>query len=262
MGDHKRRQSGCGNSIAGLLFVVLVLVCAGSPDALALSELKPAQTPTIETVPVESEGTAPVDEPRLPPLEGPLNGPDGGLPVPNPVIRTPLPAQDQAADTDDQGDQAVSIELLSDLSLLPEPAQRMRTLIIEAAESGDPERLRALLGTGPTATRLSFGDIDGDPVSYIRTISGDGEGLEILAILIDLLNAGFVRIDADGPEETFVWPYFAAVPLDSLTPPQTVELLRIVTAGDVEDMKAYGAYNFFRVGISPDGAWRFFMAGD
>ncbi|WP_394688648.1 hypothetical protein [Hoeflea sp.] len=203
-----------------------------------------------------------MDQTELPPLEGPLNGPDGGLPVPDPVIRMPLSAQDRASDANEQDNQAVSVELMRDLSLLPEPVQRMRALIIESAMSGDPERLRALLGKGPTATRLSFGEIDGDPVSYIRAISGDGEGLEILAILIDLLNAGFVRVDADGPDEAFVWPYFAAVPLESLTPPQRVELLRIVTAGDVEDMKAYGAYNFFRIGITSDGAWSFFMAGD
>jgi hypothetical protein len=198
VGDHKRRQSGCGKALAGHLFAALALIGAATTNALALSELKPAGESSGE-----AQDTGPLNDPGLPPLEGPLNGPDGGLPVPNPVIRTLLPAQDQASETGDQDDPAVSVELLTDLSLLPEPAQRMRTLIIEAATSGDPERLRPLLGTGTTATRLSFGDIDGDPVTYIRAISGDGEGLEILAILIDLLNAGFVRVDAGQPSETY-----------------------------------------------------------
>ena len=35
----------------------------------------------------------------------------------------------------------------------------------------------------------------------------------------------------------YVWPYFFAVPLDRLTPRQRVELFKIVTAGDYEDMK-------------------------
>jgi hypothetical protein len=257
VGDQSRRHSAFGRVLAGLLFAAPVFIGAAPEHALALSELKPAEAPSPET-----PGTDPLDANDLPPLEGPLSGPDGGLPLPDPVIRTPLPAKDQASDANEQNKQAVSIELMRDLSLLPEPVQRMRTLIIEAATSGDPERLRALLGKGTTATRLSFGEIDGDPVTYIRAISGDGEGLEILAIMIDLLDAGFVRLDADGPEEAFVWPYFAAVPLESLAPPQRVELLRIVTAGDIEDMKAYGAYNFFRIGITPDGAWSFFMAGD
>jgi len=27
-------------------------------------------------------------------------------------------------------------------------------------------------------------------------------------------------------------------------------------------MRSFGAYNFFRVGISPEGEWRFFISGD
>jgi hypothetical protein len=60
----------------------------------------------------------------------------------------------------------------------------------------------------------------------------------------------------------YVWPYFFAVPLDALTGRQRVELFKIVTAGDYEDMKNYGAYIFYRAGISPEGRWLFFVAGD
>ena len=35
-----------------------------------------------------------------------------------------------------------------------------------------------------------------------------------------------------------------------------------MTAGDYEDMKNYGAYIFYRVGITPAGKWAFFVAGD
>lgn len=41
-----------------------------------------------------------------------------------------------------------------------------------------------------------------------------------------------------------------------------VELLRIITAGDLADMQEYGNYSFYRIGISPDGKWKFFTAGD
>ena len=64
------------------------------------------------------------------------------------------------------------------------------------------------------------------------------------------------------PNELYVWPYFFAVPLDRLTPPQRVELFKIVTAGDYEEMKTYGTYIFYRVGITPEGRWSFFVAGD
>ncbi|WP_420410028.1 hypothetical protein [Hoeflea sp.] len=264
MGDLQVRQSVLGK-ILGFGLLSLTVVAALPPqNAAALSELKPVETPEEEEA-----GSGPVPQSELPPLEGPLDGPDGGLPSPGPIIRAPLPAPDSPAvqsPAPETGEESavdvVSVELVRDLSMLPEPVARMRELIVEAATTGDPENLRALLGRGPSATRLSFGEIDSDPIDYLRSISGDGEGLEILAILIDLLNAGFVRIDAGGPEESYIWPYFAAVPLESLTPPQRVELLRLVTAGDLEDMKTYGSYNFFRVGIAADGTWRFFLAGD
>ena len=47
-----------------------------------------------------------------------------------------------------------------------------------------------------------------------------------------------------------------------LTAPQRVELFKIVKAGDFDDMKTYGTYIFYRVGITPDGRWSFFVAGD
>ncbi|KAB2863904.1 MAG: hypothetical protein F9K43_18520, partial [Bauldia sp.] len=93
-------------------------------------------------------------------------------------------------------------------------------------------------------------------------LSGDEQGHEILAILYEVLSAGYVKLAEGTPEEMYVWPYFFAVPLDALTAPQRVELFKIVTAGDYEDMKNYGAYIFYRTGISPEGRWLFFVAGD
>lgn len=111
-------------------------------------------------------------------------------------------------------------------------------------------------------TQLSLGAIDGDPIKFVKELSGDSEGQEILAIMEEVLNAGFVHLDAGTAEEIYVWPYFFAIPLDKLTAPQRVELFKIVTAGDYEDMKTYGTYIFYRVGITPDGKWSFFVAGD
>ena len=92
--------------------------------------------------------------------------------------------------------------------------------------------------------------------------TGDEGGQEILAILEEVLEAGYVHLDAGTPSELYVWPYFFAVPLERLTPAQRVELFKIVTAGDYDDMKSYGAYIFYRVGINPEGRWQFFVAGD
>ena len=78
----------------------------------------------------------------------------------------------------------------------------------------------------------------------------------------EVLSAGFVHLEAGTPSELYVWPYFFGIPLDKLDPRQRVELFKIVTAGDYEDMKTFGTYIFYRVGITPEGRWAFFVAGD
>ena len=60
----------------------------------------------------------------------------------------------------------------------------------------------------------------------------------------------------------YIWPYFTRYPLDKLLGPQMVELFRLITAGDFQDMQDKGVYSFYRVGIGPDGTWHFFEDGD
>jgi len=144
---------------------------------------------------------------------------------------------------------------------LPEPVRRMRDSLLAAARSGDIEQLRLLMQAQPEAPAVSLGD-PGDPIEYLKALSSDADGREMLAILLELLEGGFVRAQPGTAEELYVWPYFAQYPLESLTPGQLVELFTILTAADYEEMRSYGAYTFFRVGIAPDGRWLFFLAGD
>jgi hypothetical protein len=137
----------------------------------------------------------------------------------------------------------------------------MRQRLIEAAKSGDIERLRALMEAQPEPPSVSFGD-PGDPIEYLKALSSDAEGRELLAILLEVLETGFVHVAPATADELYVWPYFAQYPVEGLTPEQLVELFTLLTAADYEEMRSYGAYTFFRVGIAPDGRWLFFLAGD
>lgn len=149
-----------------------------------------------------------------------------------------------------------------DTSRLPAPVLKMRQALVEAAASGDIERLRPLLGTGKDATEIAVGETAGDPVNTLKELAGDNDGVEILSSMLNIMATGFVHVSVGTPDEAYVWPYFAAKPLNDLTPPEKVELLRIVTAGDYQDMVDFGSYNFYRIGISPDGKWKFFSAGE
>ncbi len=71
-----------------------------------------------------------------------------------------------------------------------------------------------------------------------------------------------MHVDVGTPQEMYVWPYFARYPLNRLPPPQEVELYRILTADDVEEMRDFGVYVFYRVGIGQDGTWHYFVAGE
>ncbi|MEO1747109.1 MAG: hypothetical protein AAFR27_00560 [Pseudomonadota bacterium] len=195
--------------------------------------------------------------------------PSGVIPLPSPLENPNLPLEVPASQElvvdpsrNPTGISDTSVTVSYDLDILPAPVRRMRELIIDAARAGDAEKLRPLIGTGADTTRLSFGDTEGDPIEYLKSISGDAEGHEILAILQEVLEAGYVHVDAGTDTELYVWPYFFALPLDELNAVQRVELFKLVTAGDYEDMLSFGSYIFFRVGITPEGRWLFFVAGD
>lgn len=154
-------------------------------------------------------------------------------------------------------------EVLYDYSKLPQAVQDTRNKILDIAKAGKIDALKPLLGDGgETSPLISLGEYDGTPLDYLKTLSGDTNGQELLAILVDLLESGYVHLDAGTPSEVYVWPYFFAYPLDKLDDRQMVELYQIITAGDFEEMKGVGAYIFYRIGIAPDGSWKFFVAGD
>jgi len=144
---------------------------------------------------------------------------------------------------------------------LPDAVRETRRKLIEAARSGDMERLRAVAAEQPEPPSTAFDDV-GDPIDYLKSLASDVGGREILAILLEVLEAGHVHVDAGGAEEMYLWPYFAAYPLEALTPPQLVELFTLLASAEYEEMRSYGAYTFFRVGIGPDGSWHYFLAGD
>lgn len=155
-----------------------------------------------------------------------------------------------------------SDEIVKDLSTLPEPVARMRQLIMAAAASGDLSAVATLMNPGPNQTTIGPDDSGNDLATALKDMSGDEDGMEILAIMLDVLSTGYAHVGKGSPDEAYVWPYFVRAPIDQLSPPEKVDLMRIVTAGDYSGMLEFGGYNFYRIGISPDGQWRFFLAGD
>jgi len=247
---------------AGLLILLPSALPIAVGPAHALSEIKREELPAPATTPApddeKPEQAVPVPDP-VAPAQDAEPGEDGGQ---EPADTTEPEAPDPGAAGSQDEDAGPVPDVLYDVEALPEPVQRMRSLILEATKTGDIEKLRPLIGLGDDQTQLSVTDLDSDPIEHLRSLAGDEGGQEILAILEEVLSAGYVHLDVGTPEELYVWPYFFAVPLDTLSAPQRVELFKIVTAGDYEEMKNFGAYIFYRVGITPEGRWAFFVAGE
>ncbi|MBX3519279.1 MAG: hypothetical protein KF835_04595 [Xanthobacteraceae bacterium] len=175
------------------------------------------------------------------------------------VVASPSFAQKKVKTETVRDPKAAPVEIIRDLSRLPEPVRKKREEILAAARSGDIAKVSALIKEN--GTTISFTG-ESDAAEFWKKTFPDSEGLEALATLVEILEMPFVQIDKGTPQEMFVWPYFHALQLDKLTPEQRVELFRLVTAYDFREMQKFGSYNFFRAGIAPDGSWRFFVAGD
>ncbi|WP_186398464.1 hypothetical protein [Stappia sp. P2PMeth1] len=193
----------------------------------------------------------------------PSEDPADGTRIPSDALETPAAPPEPA--TDASGAPGVQPEALPEVLYgeadLPKPVARTRSQLLEAAYAGDLERLRMVLEANEMMPTLTFGEMD-DPIEFLKASSGDGEGLEVMAILTEILEAGYVHVDKGTAQEMYVWPYFSRIPLARLTREQKVEMYRVVTSGDLADMEAMGAWTFYRVGIGPDGTLHYFVAGD
>ncbi len=174
-------------------------------------------------------------------------------PAPPPATERPVPAR--------RATPPVSLELLPDNEELRERVGSMRERLILAARSGDIARLGIAFQVNETMPVFTRGG-ERDPVAFWKKASGDGEGREILAILLNILELPAALINKGTPQEMYVWPYLAHVPLNDLSPRQSVDLYRLMTAQDVRDMRTLGSWVFWRLGIGPDGTVHFFLAGE
>ena len=134
-----------------------------------------------------------------------------------------------------------------DVAGLPAEVEEKRRAILEAAQSGDEEAVAAL--ADEAGFEYTFGGpVEGGPAEYWRQIESE-RPLEQLATILQLpptLSRGL-----------YVWPFAYDKTEDELTDYERELLEPLGEGGAFAD-----GYFGWRAGITPDGRWVFFVAGD
>lgn len=136
---------------------------------------------------------------------------------------------------------------------LPEPVRQMMEDLRAAAAAGDLTELRDLFETNELAPVLDDEHVS-EPIGHWKSKSIDGSARDIMAILTELLARPAVKTKGGD----FLWPYFAATPLEKLNPEQQVDLFRLVGPSLAVEMLKNKRYSHYELEIGKDGTWHFF----
>ncbi len=148
--------------------------------------------------------------------------------------------------------------------VLPGPVMEMRDAILAAVRTGNIDDLKPALQWNEMPPVIAAGKVD-DPIAYWKSISGDGQGREILAIIENLLAAGHAVLPVGRDVENnklYVWPRFAEMDLSKLKPEDEVQLYRIATPAEVKAMIAKKKWLGYRIAIGAEGTWHMFQKSE
>lgn len=137
---------------------------------------------------------------------------------------------------------------------LPAEVAALRDTLVDAARRCDEQALRTAIDASEMFT-YSFGG-DGDAIAYWRELEEAGQ--EPYLRLVQVLGTTPAVADGGG---IVVWPQVTTGRPEDTT--QTAwEELHWLSAEELAASRGETGYLGWRVGISMDGQWRFFVAGD
>ena len=139
---------------------------------------------------------------------------------------------------------------------LPHDVAATREDILQAARETDYNALQSIVDESPQFNYSFGGSHPGGATGYWQEVRS--EEYRPLEILAELLQLAPVRRDS-----LYVWPGWAYLPLDSLNPEQIEEFEQLVGEESAQQMLDHaGGYIGPRVGITLDGEWTYYVAGD
>jgi len=141
-----------------------------------------------------------------------------------------------------------------DVAELPAEVAALRDFLADAALRCDEQLLFTAIEESEMFN-YSFGD-QGDAIGFWWELESDGD--EPYRRIVDVLST--TPALADGGE-VWVWPGVTTGREETRTPELLAELDGWVEASDLASLDEVG-YLGWRIGISSDGEWRFFVRGD
>jgi hypothetical protein len=154
-------------------------------------------------------------------------------------------ARRPARDADPQGD-------------LPAVVADLRDHLVNLASVCDYEGLAAIATRDKT--RISFGGPE-DPAAFWSNLEANGE--TPMADMVSVLELAPGTVDAGDGSVSYVWPaVFALDDWSQATPDQRQELADVFGQDALADWDSFGGYIGYRVGITEDGHWAYFVSGD
>jgi hypothetical protein len=154
------------------------------------------------------------------------------------------------------GCSAAGLAVPADQPGLPGPVAETRQAIAAAAIACDFPRLQYLAGDDLVT---SFG---GGGFEHLVELEEAGDE-EPMRLLVELLGLPFADQDYVGLPRHFYWPSaFVYDSWEEIPDPDLEALLTVYTREELDQIATFGSYAGWRVGITEDGDWRFFVAGD
>ena len=153
---------------------------------------------------------------------------------------------------------------LTDATALPSRVAAMRRKILDACAGRDIEALRIPIDWNevrPLFERGAQRAAGADPIAVLKALAADGDGLENLTLLRNVLRQACVR-ESVGGHTNYVWPAFAFNPPKDPSPEERQTMLSCVRFSDLRRSGDNGLPPPMRVGIGADGVWHYFWSHD
>ncbi len=139
---------------------------------------------------------------------------------------------------------------------LPPEVTLLREAIVKLAVACDYDGLAALGLGGRGGFTYSFG-AGGDPAGYWRSLE-ERRREDVMKILVQTLNLSYCTSPI-GNRVLYQWP---AAFCDTPSQTEWDEVGAIYSGKEIAQMKEFGGFIGYRVGISETADWQFYVAGD